>query len=110
VRRITGGKGEVGEKVRELKTGSGVAGIEEGRCGDGGSTQNRAGAARSRGGGGIPAARVQEGSKEVARKLPRIDVVLVVSSVRAKRGRSSGTTARPSGGGGQDRRHGVLVA
>jgi hypothetical protein len=35
---------------------------------------------------------------KVARKLPRVDVVLVMSSVRAERGRSGGTTARPSGG------------
>jgi hypothetical protein len=53
---------------------------------------------------------VQEGGEEVARKLPRVDVVLVVSSVRAERGRSGGTTARPSGGGEPDCRHGVLVA
>jgi hypothetical protein len=47
-----------------------VAGVEEGRCGDGGSTENRAGAAWFQG-GGIPAAEVQEGGEEVARKLPR---------------------------------------
>jgi hypothetical protein len=46
-RRITGGVGKWGEKVHELTAGSGVAGIEEGRCGDGGSTENRAGAAGS---------------------------------------------------------------
>jgi hypothetical protein len=46
----------------------------------------------------------------VARKLLRVDVVLMVSLVRAKRGRSVGTTARPSGGGGQDCRRGILVA
>jgi hypothetical protein len=83
---ITGGEGEVGENVQELMAGSGVAGIEEERCGDGGSTKNRAGAARSRGGGGVPTARVQEGGEEVVRKLPRVDVVLVVSSVRSERG------------------------
>jgi hypothetical protein len=55
MRRITGGKAEVGEKVQELTAGLGVAGIEEGRCGDGGSTEDQAGAARSRGGGGVPA-------------------------------------------------------
>jgi hypothetical protein len=33
---------------------SGVAGTEEGRCRDGGSTENRAGVARFRGGGGVP--------------------------------------------------------
>jgi hypothetical protein len=53
---------------------------------------------------------VLEGGEEVARKLPRVDVVLVVSSVRAKKGRSSGTTVRPSGGDGQNGRRGVLVA
>jgi hypothetical protein len=53
---------------------------------------------------------VQEGDGKVARKLLRIDVVLVVSSVRTKRGRSAGTTVRPSGGGGQDCRRSVLVA
>jgi hypothetical protein len=50
--------------------GSGVAGVEEGRCGDGGLMENRAGAVRSQGSGGVPAAGVQEGSEEVARKLP----------------------------------------
>jgi hypothetical protein len=98
----------VGEKVHDLTAGSGVTGVEEGKCGDGGSTENRAGAARSRGGGGVPAARVQEGGDEVARKLPRIDVVLVVSLVRAKKGRSGGTTATPNGGGEENRRRGVL--
>jgi hypothetical protein len=65
--------------------------------------------ARSRGGSGIPAAGVREGSEEVARKLLRVDVVLVVSSVRAERGRSGETTARPSSGGELDCRRGILV-
>jgi hypothetical protein len=87
-----------------------VAGIEAGRCGDGGSTEDRAGAARFRGGGSVPMVGVQEGGEEVVRKLLRVDVVLVVSLVRARRGRSVGTMARPSGGSGQDCRRGVLVA
>jgi hypothetical protein len=41
----------VGEKVQELTAGSEVAGIEEERCKDGGSTEDRAG-------GGVPMARV----------------------------------------------------
>jgi hypothetical protein len=53
---------------------------------------------------------VQEGSEEVTRKLPRVDVVLVVSSVLAKRGRSGGTMVRPSGGGVQNGQRGILVA
>jgi hypothetical protein len=110
VRRLTSGEGEVGKKVQELTAGSGVAGIEEGRCRDGGSTDNRAGAARSRGGGSVPAAGVLEGDGKVARKLLRVDVVLVVCSVRAKRGRSVGMTVRPSSGGGQDWWRSVLVA
>jgi hypothetical protein len=105
---ITGGEGEVGKKIQELTAGSGVAGIEAGRCGDGGSTENRTGAARSRGGGGVPVAGVQEGDEEVARKLPRVDVVLVVSLVRAERGRNVWMTVKPSGGSGQDCRRGVL--
>jgi hypothetical protein len=44
----------------------------------------------------------------VARKLLRIDVVLVVSLMRAKSVRSTGTTVRPSGSGGGDHRRGVL--
>jgi hypothetical protein len=44
----------------------------------------------------------------VARKLPRIDVVLVVSAMRAKRGRSGGTTVTPNGGGEEDRWRGIL--
>jgi hypothetical protein len=42
---------------------------------------------------------VPEGSGEVARMLPRGDVVLVVRLAGAERRRSVGTTARPSGGG-----------
>jgi hypothetical protein len=99
----------VGEKVQELTTGSRVAGIEEGRWGDGGSMEDRAGTARFRGGGGVPAVGVQEGGEEVARKLLHVDVVLGVSSVRAERGQSIGMTARLSGGGGQDCWRGVLV-
>jgi hypothetical protein len=62
----------------------------------------------SKSGGGVPAAGVQGGDGKAARKLLRVDVVLVVSSVRAKRGRCIGMTVRPSGGGGEDRRRGVL--
>jgi hypothetical protein len=49
-------------------------------------------------GSGIPVAEVPEKDGEVARKLLRVDVVLVVSSVRAKRWRSGGTTASRNGG------------
>jgi hypothetical protein len=48
---------------------------------------------------GVPVAGVQESGGEVARKLPRDDVVLVVCSAGAERQRSIGTTARPSGSG-----------
>jgi hypothetical protein len=43
---------------------------------------------------------VQNGSEDVARKLLHVDVVLVVSMVRAKRGRSVGMTVSRDGGGG----------
>jgi hypothetical protein len=52
-------------------------------------------------GGDIPVAGVPENDGKVARKLLRVDVVLVVSSMRAKRWRSGGTTARRNGGGGR---------
>jgi hypothetical protein len=109
VRRLTDGEGEVGEKVQELTADSGVARTEEGRCRDGGSMEDRAGAARFQGGGSISVARVQEGDGKVARNFLLIDVVLVVSSVRVKRGRSVGMTVRPSGSSGQDCRRGILV-
>jgi hypothetical protein len=90
MRRITSGEGKWRKRFRK------VAGIE-------------ASAVRFRGGGGVPAVGVPEGGKKVVRKLLRIDVVLVVSLVRARRGRSVGTMVRPSGGGGQDCRRGFLV-
>jgi hypothetical protein len=58
-----------------------------------------AGGGAPRGGDGVLMAEVLEGSGEVARKLPRGDVVLVVCLAGAKRRRSIGTTVRPSGGG-----------
>jgi hypothetical protein len=60
--------------------------------------------------GGVPVAGVQEGGEEVARKLLRVDVVLMVSSVRSKRGWSGGTTVKLIGDGGQNGRRGVLMA
>jgi hypothetical protein len=47
---------------------------------------------------GVPVAGVPEDGGEVARKLPRDDVVLVVCLAGAEKRRSSGTMARPSGG------------
>jgi hypothetical protein len=52
-----------------------------------------------RGGDGVLVAGVLEGGREVARKFPRGDVVLVVCLAGAERGWSPGTTARPSGDG-----------
>jgi hypothetical protein len=62
----------------------------------------------SESGGSVPVAGMQEGNEKMARKLLRVDVVLVVSLARAKRGWNVGTTVRPSDGGGEDRRRGVL--
>jgi hypothetical protein len=47
---------------------------------------------------------VLEGDGEVARKLPRGDVVLVVCLAGAERGWSIWTTVRPSGGGARAHR------
>jgi hypothetical protein len=60
--------------------------------------------------GGVLVVGVQEGDEEVARKLLRVDVVLVVSSVRSKRGWSGGTMVKSIGDGGQNGRRDVLVA
>jgi hypothetical protein len=49
---------------------------------------------------------VPEGGREVARKLPRCDVVLVVRLAGAERGWSVRTTARPSGGGARAHQRG----
>jgi hypothetical protein len=46
----------------------------------------------------------------VAGKLLQVDVVLVVSSVRAKKRQSGGMTMKSIGGGGQNSRRGVRVA
>jgi hypothetical protein len=53
---------------------------------------------------GVPVAGVLEDGREVARKLPRDDVVLVVCLVGTERRRSSRTTARPSGSGARAHR------
>jgi hypothetical protein len=56
-----------------------------------------------RSGGGVP-----EGGGEVAKTLPRDDVVLAVCLAGAERGWSVGMMARPSGGGARAHRHGSL--
>jgi hypothetical protein len=58
-----------------------------------------AGGRAPRGGDGVLVAGGQESNGEVARKLPRGDVVLVVCLAGAERRRSVRTTVRPSGGG-----------
>jgi hypothetical protein len=58
-----------------------------------------AGGGAPRVGDGVSMVGVLEGSGEVARKLPRGDVVLVVCLARANKRWSVGTTVRPSSGG-----------
>jgi hypothetical protein len=58
-----------------------------------------AGGGAPRGGDGVPVAGGQASGTEVARKLPRGDVVLVVCLAGAERQRNVRTTVRPSGGG-----------
>jgi hypothetical protein len=96
------------EKVQGLTADSGMTGIK--KKGSEAMVRRRSEPVResSKSGGGVPAAGMQEGDGKMARKLLRVDVVLVVSLSRAKRGRSVGTTVSPSGGGGEDRRRGVL--
>jgi hypothetical protein len=67
---------------------------------------DRGGRRSFEGGDGVPVAGGQESGGEVARKLPRGDVVLVVCLAGAERRRSVGTTVRPSGGGARAHRRG----
>jgi hypothetical protein len=63
-----------------------------------------AGGGAPRDDGDIPVAGVQMSGGEVARKLPRDDVVLVVCLAGAERWQSVGMTVRPSGGGARAHR------
>jgi hypothetical protein len=69
-----------------------------------------AGGGAPRGGDGVPVARGQESSGEVARKLPQDDVVLVVCLAGTERQRNVGSTARPSGDGARAHRRGGPAA
>jgi hypothetical protein len=73
------------------------------------ANQWRAGAdgGAPRGGDGVPVAGGQESGGEVARKLPRDDVVLIVCLAGAERRQGVGTATRLSGGRARaHRRHG----
>jgi hypothetical protein len=65
-----------------------------------------AGGGAPRGGDGVSVARGQESGGELARKLPRDDVVLMVCLAGAERQRNIGTMVRPSGGGARAHRRG----
>jgi hypothetical protein len=64
-----------------------------------GRQRTEVGGGGPRDGFGILMAGGQESAGEVARKLPRDDVVLMVCLAGARRQWIAGTTARPSGGG-----------
>jgi hypothetical protein len=99
VRGLIGGEGGMGGKVQELTAVTGVVGVGEERGSGGISMANRGRRGAPRDDGGVSVAGVPKGSGEVAGKLPRGDVVLVVCLAGAKRRRSTGTAVRPSGGG-----------
>jgi hypothetical protein len=61
--------------------------------------RTEAGGGAPRDGDGVPVAGGQKSGGEVARKLPRDDVVLMGCLAGARRQWIAGTTARPSGGG-----------
>jgi hypothetical protein len=96
---LTGGEGEMGGKVQELTAVTGWSVL--GKRGAGVAYRRRTGAddGAPRDDGGVLVAGVPDGGREVARKLPRGDVVLVVRWAGAKRRRSVETVVRPSGGG-----------
>jgi hypothetical protein len=88
----------VGKKVQELTADLGVVGIVEGKLGGGGSTKDRAGAARFRGRRGVLATGVQEGQGELVKELRR-GRRRGGTSVRLETGRQRGvrSPARRSG-------------
>jgi hypothetical protein len=98
-RGLTSGEGKVGEKVQGLTAVMGVAGVWKRGTEVAYRRQTGVGSGGPRGGDGVPVAGGQEGSGEVARKLPQGDVVLVVCLAGAKRQWVVGTMARPSGVG-----------
>jgi hypothetical protein len=89
----------VQEKVQELTVVTGWPVLRKRGAETAGRRRTGAGGGAPRDDDGVPMAGVPENGGEVARKLPRDDVVLVVCLAGAERRRSGGTTARPSGRG-----------
>jgi hypothetical protein len=89
----------VGEKVQELTPVTGWPVLRKRGAEMAGQRRTGAGGGAPRNDDGVPVAGVPEDGGEVARKLPRDDVVLVVCLAGAERRRSGGTTASPSSGG-----------
>jgi hypothetical protein len=77
-----------------------------GKRGADAASQRRTGAGGGtpRGGDGVPVAGGQESSREVARNLPRDDVVPMVCLARAERRRGVGTAMRSSSSGARAHR------
>jgi hypothetical protein len=99
VRGLTSGEGKVRGKAQELTAVTGWPLL--GKRGIVAAIRWRTGASGDapRGGDGVLVAGGLESGREVARKLPRDDVVLMVHLAGAERRWIVGTTARPSGGG-----------
>jgi hypothetical protein len=76
MRRLTGGEGQVGEKVQGLTAVMGVAGVGEEKGRGGISMANKGGSGGPRDVVGVPVTEVPEGVGKVARELPHDDVVL----------------------------------
>jgi hypothetical protein len=82
----------VGKKVQELTADSGVVGIVEGKLGGGGSTRNRAGAARFRGWRRWSSVWSAGRQRKLVRGLRRGDVVLMVLLTKEEKGWNFGST------------------
>jgi hypothetical protein len=67
VRGLTGGEGQVGEKVQGLTAVTGVAGVGEEKGRAAGRRRTETGGGASRGGVGVSVAEVPEGGGEVAK-------------------------------------------
>jgi hypothetical protein len=92
-------RGKWGKMTRDSRRSWGWSGLRQGGAEVAYRRRTEAAGRAPRRVDGIPVARVPEGGEEVARKLLRVDVLLLVPLAGVKRLCISGSTARPSGGG-----------
>jgi hypothetical protein len=97
-------RGKWGKRFRSSRRSRGWPVLRKRGAETAGRRRTGADGGAPRGGNGVPVAGVLKDGGEVARKLSRDDVVLVVCLAGAERWRSGRMTAGPSGGGARAHR------